>query len=68
MVKVNTALLEALLKAGFVPVISPLSLYSVDRPDDAPAIINVNGDPIAGDIAAALGREKAHFPDRCGRD
>jgi acetylglutamate kinase len=54
MAKMNPALLEALLKDGFIPVVSPLSLYSVDRPDGAPAIMNVNGDPIAGDIAAAL--------------
>ena len=52
--KVNAALLNALLKAGFVPVVSPISLNSVDRPDGAPTLINVNGDPIAGDIAAAL--------------
>jgi acetylglutamate kinase len=56
--KVNTVLLKALLKAGFVPVVSPISLNSVDRPDNAPALINVNGDPIAGDIAAALGAKR----------
>jgi acetylglutamate kinase len=54
MKKMNPAILEALLKDGFVPVVSPLSLYSVDRPGDAPAIVNVNGDPIAGDIAVSL--------------
>jgi len=53
-VKVNPAVLEALLKAGFVPVVSPVSLYAVDRPGDAPLLVNVNGDPVAGDIAAAL--------------
>jgi acetylglutamate kinase len=60
-VKVNPAVLEALLKAGFVPVISPVSLYSVDRPADAPSLVNVNGDPIAGDIAAALGAQMLIF-------
>jgi acetylglutamate kinase len=53
-VKVNPAILEDLLKAGFVPVVSPVSLYSVDRPAGAPLLVNVNGDPVAGDIAAAL--------------
>ncbi len=53
--KVNPALLEALLKAGFIPVVSPISLLSIDRPGGAPGIVNVNGDPVAGDIAAALG-------------
>jgi acetylglutamate kinase len=59
--KVNTDLLEALLTAGFVPVVSPVSLYSLDRPADAPLIINVNGDPIAGYIAAALGAKRLIF-------
>jgi len=52
--KVNPAVLEALLKAGFVPVVSPISLLSIDRTADDPVIINVNGDPIAGEIAVAL--------------
>jgi acetylglutamate kinase len=61
MVKMNPALLEALLRDGYIPVVSPLSLYSIDRPDKSPAIMNVNGDPIAGDIAAAVGAEKLVF-------
>lgn len=59
--KVNPAPLEVLLQAGFVPVVAPLSLHSVDRPDDAPQIINLNGDPVAGEIAAALGAERLIF-------
>jgi len=59
--KVNKALLEALLKAGFVPVVSPVSLHSLDRPSDAPSLINVNGDPIAGDIAASLRARRLVF-------
>ncbi len=60
-VKVNPAPLEALLTAGFIPVVSPLSLHTVDRPDDAPPIINLNSDPIAGEIAAALGAARLIF-------
>jgi len=59
--KVNMALLEALLKAGFVPVVSPISLYSIERPADAPLMLNVNGDPVAGDIAAALTAQRLVF-------
>lgn len=59
--KVNPAVLETLLNEGFVPVVSPVSLHTVDRPDDAPQIINLNGDPVAGDIAAALGAERLIF-------
>jgi acetylglutamate kinase len=60
-VKVNVAVLEILLGAGFIPVVSPISLYAVDRPEDAPVMINVNGDPAAGEIAAALGATRLIF-------
>jgi acetylglutamate kinase len=60
-VKVDTAVLEALLKAGFIPVISPISYYAFDRPLDAPFMLNINGDPMAGEIAAAIGAEKLIF-------
>jgi len=60
-VKVNPAPLEALLKENFIPVVAPLSLYSFDKPDDAPSIINVNGDPVTGEIAVALGAGRLIF-------
>jgi acetylglutamate kinase len=56
--KVNPAVLEALLKTGMVPLVSPVSLLSVDRAADDPNIINVNGDPIAGEIAVSLKAKK----------
>lgn len=59
--KVNTAPLETLLRAGYVPVISPMSLYAFDRPEGAPNILNVNGDLVAGEIAAAIGAERLVF-------
>ena len=60
-VKVNLAILETLLKSGFIPVISPMSLYAVDRPADAAPILNINADPTAGDLAAAVGAAKLVF-------
>jgi len=60
-VKVNSALLETLLQTGYVPVISPLSLHSFDKPDDAPQILNINSDAVAGEIAAAVGAERLIF-------
>ena len=59
-VKVNTAPLEALIEAGYVPVVSPVSL-NFDKPVDAPALLNVNADTVAGEIAAAIGAEKLIF-------
>ena len=60
-VKVNTALLEVLLQAGFVPIIAPVSLFAVDKPVDAPPMLNLNGDTVAGEIAAAIGAERLIF-------
>ncbi len=57
-VKVNQSLLIALLKSGFVPVVAPVSLHSFDRPLTAPLILNINGDTIAGEIAAVTGAKK----------
>jgi acetylglutamate kinase len=59
--KVNKEILETLLKADFVPVVSPISLYSLAREEGAPGMVNANADPIAGEIAAALKAEKLVF-------
>ncbi len=70
-VRVNTELLDTLLQAGQVPVISPLGIYAFDRPGDAPHILNINGDIFAGEIAAAIGAEQLVFltdvPGICDR-
>ena len=60
-VKVESAPLQALLQAGYIPVVSPVSLHSFDRPEGAPQILNINGDPAAGEIAAEIGAEKLIF-------
>jgi acetylglutamate kinase len=60
-VKVNLALLEALLGSGFIPVVGPLGLHSFDRPEGAPLSLNINGDIVAGELAAAIGAERLIF-------
>ncbi len=60
-VTVDPTVLTALLEAGFMPVVSPVSLHAIDRADGTPGILNVNGDPLAGEIAAALNAEKLVF-------
>jgi acetylglutamate kinase len=59
--KVNTALLEALLEAAFIPVVAPVGLNSADRPANAPVTLNFNADFVAGEIAAAIGAERLIF-------
>jgi acetylglutamate kinase len=60
-VKVNPAPLETLLKSGYIPVVAPVSLYAVDKPDKAPRVLNINADAVAGEIAAATGAERLIF-------
>jgi len=60
-VKVDTAPLNALLGSGYIPVVAPICLHSFDRPDEAPQLLNINGDPVAGEVAAALGAERLIF-------
>jgi acetylglutamate kinase len=60
-VKVDTAPLKMLLDSGYIPVVAPVSLHSFHRPDKAPQLLNINGDPVAGEIAAAIGAERLIF-------
>ncbi len=60
-VKVDVAPLKMLLDSGYIPVVAPVSLHSFDKPDKAPQLLNINGDPVAGEIAAAIGAERLIF-------
>jgi len=60
-VTVEVAPLEALLNAGYMAIVSPVVLHSVDKPDEAPPLLNVNGDIVAGELAAALDAERLIF-------
>jgi len=55
--EVDPAPLRALLAAGYMPVVAPVSYYDNGAPGE-PLLLNVNGDTVAGDIAAALGSGK----------
>jgi len=59
--EVNLAPLEAILKLGYIPVVAPIGLYSFDKPDKAPPVLNINADAVAGEIAAAAGAERLIF-------
>ncbi|MBE9179845.1 acetylglutamate kinase [Oculatella sp. LEGE 06141] len=49
---INTNLLELLVKAGHIPVVSSVAA------DDSGQAYNINADTVAGELAAALGAEK----------
>ncbi len=59
--RVNVALLEILLDAGYMPIIAPVSLGLLQDTDTNTNLLNVNADTAAGEIAAALRAEKLIF-------
>lgn len=59
--KVNVGIIDALMTAGFVPVIAPVGLNNNHRENSTPATLNFNADIVAGDIAAVLNTAKLIF-------
>ena len=57
----DTALLGTLLKAGYIPVIAPISLGLSEELRQDTNLLNVNGDTAAAEIAAALTAERLIF-------
>ncbi len=54
-VEFNTTLLETLLQANYLPVVNPLSA------DPEGALLNINADTVAAELAIAIGAEKLIF-------
>jgi len=59
--KVDVTPLEVLLNSGYIPVVAPVSARSSRKRDKIPQLLNINGDPVAGEIAAAIGAERLIF-------
>jgi acetylglutamate kinase len=59
-VRVDPAPVQSLLKAGYVPVVAPVSL-NADKKSGERGVLNINADVVAGEIAAAIGAEKLIF-------
>jgi len=57
-VSINEGLLRALMKAGYLPVISPVGY---DAATSTGGTLNVNGDDAAAAISAALGADELFF-------
>ena len=60
-VKIDTALLKVILDPGYVPVIAPIGLDLTGGQDQAPQLLNINADLVAGEIAAAIGSDRLVF-------
>ena len=59
--RVDPAPIQAALAAGYVPMIAPLAIHAVDGSERSAALLNVNGDTAAGEIARALQAEALVF-------
>lgn len=59
--KVNVNLLMTLLKAGYIPIIAPISLGAANEVEKGIKAVNVNGDNVACEIAVALKAQKLIF-------
>ena len=56
--EVNTKIIKLLLGAGYIPVVAPISYGSSNG---TATLLNVNGDTVAGEIAAKLSAESLIF-------
>lgn len=60
-VRVNLAPLEALLEAGYMPVVAPLGFQPPAGREEKAITLNINADSVAGEIALALKAERLIF-------
>jgi len=56
--RVDPAIIKTLIENGYVPVVSPVSLNDVAG---SMRLLNINGDPVAGELAAALQANRLVF-------
>jgi acetylglutamate kinase len=58
--KIDLALIELLLKSGYVPLVAPIGFLSSST-EESVRLLNINADTAAGEIAAAIGAERLIF-------
>jgi acetylglutamate kinase len=58
--KIDLALIELLLKSGYVLLVAPIGFLSSST-EESVRLLNINADTAAGEIAAAIGAERLIF-------
>jgi acetylglutamate kinase len=59
--RVDPAPIHQALTAGYIPIIAPVAIHAIDSSEHSGALLNVNGDTAAGEIAHALRAESIVF-------
>ena len=59
--RVDPAPIHQALAAGYIPVIAPVAIHAIDSSEYSGALLNVNGDTAAGEIARELNVESMVF-------
>ena len=57
-VEVDPSPIEAVMAAGFVPIIAPVAVRGPAPYPESESMLNVNADTVAGEIASAIGAER----------
>ena len=60
-IKVNPEPIKAMLSSGYIPVVAPAGFRLDNSVNDPVALLNINGDAVASEIAAALKAERLIF-------
>lgn len=60
-IRVNPEPIKAVLSAGYIPVVAPAGFRLDNGKKDPVALLNINGDVVASEIAASLGAERLIF-------
>jgi acetylglutamate kinase len=61
LVEVNIEVLNLLIRAGYIPLVSSISFNSFEKSNKDHLVLNVNADTAAGEIAVAMSAEKLVF-------
>ncbi len=59
--RVDTDPLDNALEGGYIPLVAPVGLHRLDGSDYSGALLNINGDTVAGELARAVGSGRLVF-------
>ena len=58
---VDPSIIRGVVDAGFIPIIAPVAVHTIDASENSGKLLNINGDTAAGEIARTLGARAMLF-------